>query len=228
MALSGSAGAYYRSNTTIPSSEGLHNADTIHCFIRSSVAAGTTNVRGVGGFVGNGGGAQRPHEYMSWSHTGGAFYKARQHRDAAAAYVSAQIAGTPATNVWESWASSYNGTNARIYRNGVLDGTSANAAVGASSTVFADLLALITYAGALDSSSQFAEGDVAEFAIWNTPLDADEIASLALGFRARLIRRASLILYAPCIRELQDVRGGRTLVKQAGTDTPVGHPRVLG
>lgn len=30
-----------------------------------------------------------------------------------------------------------------------------------------------------------------------------------------------------CIRGLQDVKGGRTLVKQAGTDVPSDHPRVF-
>jgi hypothetical protein len=59
-------------------------------------------------------------------------------------------------------------------------------------------------------------------------LSADEITSLAKGFRAKLIRRPNLFFYAPLVRDLADIKNGRTLVKQAGTDTYSDHPRVIG
>jgi hypothetical protein len=231
MAVSGSGGAYYRASSTIANTNLIHNANTIHLWVRATASPATTNVRTAMALVGDGlAGAppQNPHEQINWNHTGATFYKARSHRVAAGTYVSAQIATTPAANTWHSWATSFDGTNARIYHNGSLEGTSAATSASFNASVWVDVLALITSAGTLDSSSQFSIGDVAEVAVWNTALTAEEITSLSKGYRAKLIRRPNLLFYAPLIRDLAEIRNSRTLVKQAGTDTYTDHPPVIG
>ena len=228
MALAGSGSAWYRSNAAIPSSVGLHSADTMHCWVQSSTASSTADLQMIAGFVGGPSPAQHPQEQLTWNHLSGAYNKARVHRNSSSAYAPAQAAGTPATNTWEPWAGTFDGTNARIYRNGALDGTGSASSAGTANEVFVDVFGSASYAGSLTSGSQFVDGQIAEFAIWNVALSADEIASLAKGFRPPLIRPQSLVFYAPCVRALHDVRGGRTLVLQAGSDVASSHPRVYG
>lgn len=224
MAASGSGGAYYRASA-IGSSFGLHNANTIHFFVRASAVPSTANVRAAASLVG---GVQNPHEQIFWNNTNASFYKARGHRRLSGTYVSAQIAATPAANTWHSLATTFDGTNARIYLNGVLEGTSAASAASDSANVFLDFLATLTTAGAVADSSQFDIGQGAELALWNVALTADECASLGKGFRASRIRPQSLLRYTPFIRDLNDIRSGETYVKQAGTDVFTDHPRVIG
>jgi hypothetical protein len=231
MALSGSSGAYYRANSLIPSTLGLNNADTIHCFVRSTAAPSTSNYRIPFGYLGgNGpGGAQRPHESIDWNHMSASFYKSRQHRSNTDTYVSAQLTTTPSVNTWYSIASTFDGTNARIYLNGALEGTSVATTPSHVSDVYVDVLAQMTFAGVLDNATQFLEGQVAECAIWSVALNADEIAALAKGFRARLIRRSQLEVYYPSVRDLHDLARGRTMVLTgAGSTVVTDHPRVIG
>jgi hypothetical protein len=231
MAVSGSGGAYYRSPSTIANTNLIHNANTIHLWVKANAVPSTANVRTACSLVGDGlAGAppQNPHEQVNWNHTSGTFVKARAHRVAAGTYVAAQLASIPAADTWHSWASTFDGTNARSYLNGALDGTSGATSASFNASVWVDVLAGMTSAGALDSSSQFIGGQVAEVAVWNTALTAEEITSLSKGYRAKLIRRPNLLFYAPLIRDLAEIRNSRTLVKQAGTDTYTDHPPVIG
>ena len=68
-------------------------------------------------------------------------------------------------------------------------------------------------------------GQMAEVGIWNTTLTNAEIASLAKGMTCNLVRPQSLVFYAPLIRDLQDVRGGRAITNN-NTATVANHPRV--
>ena len=66
--------------------------------------------------------------------------------------------------------------------------------------------------------------EVAEISVWNVALTAAEIASLAKGVTCDKVRPQSLVFYAPLIRNLQDVRGGRTMTTSAAT--VANHPRI--
>lgn len=225
MALSGSGGAYYRAGSLISTSSGLHVANTIHCWLRASSAPSTSNVECFGSIVGNG---QNPHEQLLWNHTSATFYKSRAHRSGGGAYSRAQLASTPATNTWLPFTSPCDGTTVSAYLSGALDGSAVSGGQSSFSDVWVSILALMTYAGALDGASQFDIGEVAEFAVWNVALSADEARSLARGFRPPLVRPQSLVFYAPLRRGLQDIRDSRTLVKQAGTEVFSDHPPVFG
>jgi hypothetical protein len=71
----------------------------------------------------------------------------------------------------------------------------------------------------------FFDGRIADVAVWNAGLTADEVASLAKGATCNLIRPQSLVFYAPLVRNLQDVRGGLTITNN-NTATVANHPRV--
>jgi len=68
-------------------------------------------------------------------------------------------------------------------------------------------------------------GDIAEVGVWNVALTAAEIASLARGFTCDRVRPQSLVFYAPLIRDLVDLSGGRTITNN-NTATVANHPRV--
>ena len=70
-----------------------------------------------------------------------------------------------------------------------------------------------------------AIGRVAEAAIWSVALTAAEIASLAKGVTCDKVRPQSLIYYAPLIRDLQDVKGGLSIIN-LNDATVANHPRV--
>ena len=120
----------------------------------------------------------------------------------------------------------FSGGELKGYVDGAVDGSTTGVPDSSSGDVEIQLLGAMSFGGALDASSQCAEFEVAEYAYWNVALTADEMAALAKGVKAFRIRPQNLVLYTPCIRGLQDMKGGRTLVKQAGTDTPVSHPPV--
>lgn len=222
MALSGSGGAYYRGNGTIPSTAGLHSNYTRHMLVKSSISPSTSNFRILGGHVGSG---QNPQEFLTWNHTTAAYSRANQHRASSGAYTPIQFA-SPSTGAWHAMGCTFGGGVFKGYVDGIVDGSTTGLPNSSSRDVEIQLLGAMTFGGSLDASSQCAEFEVAEYAYWNVALSADEMASLAKGIKAFRIRPQNLVFYAPCIRGLQDMKGGRTLVKQAGTDTPVSHPPV--
>jgi hypothetical protein len=69
------------------------------------------------------------------------------------------------------------------------------------------------------------EGWMAEVAIWNAALTAEEVASLAKGFTPDQVRPQSLQFYAPLVNTLQDLRGARTITNNNGA-TVATHPRT--
>jgi hypothetical protein len=71
----------------------------------------------------------------------------------------------------------------------------------------------------------FFDGQIAEVGIWNAALTQPEIASLAKGMTCDKVRPQSLVLYAPLVRDLQDVKGGLTITNN-NTATVANHPRV--
>jgi len=73
----------------------------------------------------------------------------------------------------------------------------------------------------------YFSGSIAEVAIWNAALTAEEIASLSKGFHPTLIRPASLQFYAPLIRAAQDLRGGLSIGELGTGTTGSDHPRII-
>jgi hypothetical protein len=227
MAFSGSGGAYYRSNAVLPNSTFfLSNNYTIHLWVKSSIAAGTSNFRIARGLVGTS--ANEPHEQLAWCHTSASFNGSNYHRNSNAVYAAAKMTNANlTTNTWHSVGAVFTGGgNIVSYLNGVADG-SAGASFSDARDVYVDLLASISSGGTLDLSSQFAEGEVAEYAVWSQPLTAAEMVTLAKGFRAFRVRPQHLCFYAPLVRSLIDAKGGRTLVAVAGSDANADHPRMM-
>jgi hypothetical protein len=68
-------------------------------------------------------------------------------------------------------------------------------------------------------------GQLAEFAIWNATLTADEINSLAQGFKPPRIRPQSLLYYVPLVRDVQELRSGIPFTA-VNAPTVFDHPRV--
>lgn len=78
------------------------------------------------------------------------------------------------------------------------------------------------------STGHYFDGYIAEAAIWNAALTDSEVAILAAGFSPLLVRPASLVFYAPLIRdEDRDIVGGLSLSPQ-NTPSVTAHPPVLG
>jgi hypothetical protein len=79
-------------------------------------------------------------------------------------------------------------------------------------------------------STLFADCSVAEAAIWNAALTADEMAMLALGVSPLLVRPGSLVHYWPIIGRYSpeiDLVGGLNLTLNGAGITTVDHPRVF-
>ena len=222
MALAGSSGACYRSSSTIPTAVALDRAYTRHMLVIFPTAPSTARVRVAGGTVGS---AQNPHDLFNWDHTVAALAGAHQHRTGGGAYNAVKYTALP-TNTWVSLGVTCDGTTMRAYLDGTLNATAAAGGFAAGNAVEVQMLAGLIAGGGIDGSSQFAEGAVAEFAVWNAVLSADEMRALGQRFRAPRVRPQSLQFYAPAIRALVDARGGRTLSRVAGTDAVVPHPAV--
>lgn len=75
------------------------------------------------------------------------------------------------------------------------------------------------------AASGFLNGKLAEVAFWNASLTAPEVAALAAGFCPRKIRPASLVFFAPIIRDLVDMKGGLTITT-SGSPAVDNHCRI--
>ncbi len=83
----------------------------------------------------------------------------------------------------------------------------------------------ICIGGGYDTSYTLV-GVISEVAFWSAALTDAEILSLARGFTPDQIRPQSLQFYAPLVRDLIDVRGGRTITNNNGA-TVATHPRII-
>ena len=79
--------------------------------------------------------------------------------------------------------------------------------------------------GLFIANIQYMDGRIAEVGIWSAALTQPEIASLAKGMTCDKVRPQSLVFYAPLVRNLQDVKGGLTIIN-SNTATVATHPRV--
>jgi hypothetical protein len=129
---------------------------------------------------------------------------------------SATIAGALAQNTW--------------YATTAVEESTASRYVFADTTKSTQNTTSLTYPtinrlsiGAIGANAW--NGLLAEIAVWDVALTDDEITSLARGFKPSRIRPQNLQFYAPIVRGLQDVRGGRAITNN-GSVPVADHPRV--
>lgn len=131
------------------------------------------------------------------------------------------VAGTAASGSWNHYCGVWSSDSVRTaYYNGTAGTPTAVSSVvsGVNRTIIGARINAGSY-------GLYFNGDMAECAIWNVALSANEIASLAAGFSPRLIRPSALVFYAPLINSLQELRGGTNLTNVNST-TAADHPRV--
>lgn len=138
-------------------------------------------------------------------------------------YQAATTTATYTAGVWTHVACVFTANNSRtIY----LDG--ANAVTTTGTGAFS--VNSRTSFGSLDRSSptEWFDGQLAEGAIWNVALTADEIASLAKGIPPSRVRPQSLKFYCPLIRSAGELRFPY-VISANGTPAASGdHPRRYG
>ena len=109
---------------------------------------------------------------------------------------STQIAqGTTTLSVgqWHHLAGSYDGSNLRVYLDGVLEDTTANSG-NMSSTIAS--VRIGAGSGGSGTEEPF-DGDIGHCAIWDVGLSTNEIQSLSAGISPLKIRRNNLLEYWP-------------------------------
>lgn len=130
---------------------------------------------------------------------------------------------TTAASFTTSWHHACGVCVSATERSVFLDGTSK--ATNTTSRVMTGLNRLVVGASRSGGSlSGFFSGALAEFATWNAAFPDGDVATLAKGFSPARVRPQNLVFYAPLLRDIQDVRGGRTLTV-SGT-TVADHPRI--
>lgn len=143
------------------------------------------------------------------------------YRVALSAVENASSTVAPTLNAWNAAMAVFTSSSSRsIYLNGGNSATNSNTATGTPTFDRVSIAALLRATAAL-----YFDGRVAETAFWSVALNTDEMASLAKGFKPHRIRPQSLVFYAPLIRNLQDVKAGRTITNN-NTATVGNHPRV--
>lgn len=140
------------------------------------------------------------------------------------------LAGTLSAGAWSHICGvSASATSRTAYKDGVA-GTANTTNTGAIAALSATTVGGLNVNG---SRVSFADGDIAEAAVWDVALTAAEIASLAAGFSPVVIRPASLVFYAPLslgASPEQDLRATRGLTFGAAGAAPTKattHPRMF-
>jgi hypothetical protein len=122
-------------------------------------------------------------------------------------------------NQWNHGCAVFTSTSSRQT---FLNGVAGTAGTGTVNPTFSRFNIGLRTSGGV---SIYALDDVAEAGVWNVALTAAEIASLATGMACDKVRPQSLVFYAPLVRDLIDVRGGRTITNN-NTATVADHPRI--
>lgn len=173
---------------------------TMACWWKPTNAAGSGTISkafswGISGGAAEGG--------FSWDNSNAAYQQAFYHKTGASFPVAKFSATTLAAGTLYHVCGTYDGSRIRCYLNGAIDTTSA-------ATTDPDTNSGVQFAlgkNTLGGSNVGAVGLMAEAAVWNVRLLADEIAALAKGYVPPLIRPASLLYYLPLVRENIALRG---------------------
>jgi hypothetical protein len=125
-------------------------------------------------------------------------------------------------NTWHHGAAVFSAINSR---QAFLNGTSSTVNTGSSTPSGINRLNVSgAYAPSLVA---FFAGGLAEVAVWNAALTAEEIAALAKGFNPRLIRLQNCVYLNRLIRESQDIERAATLTDVGGATAVSTHPRII-
>lgn len=150
---------------------------------------------------------------------------AREH-DGTTNATAAVVPATP-LNAWTHYAGVFTTDSLRsVFLNG------ANKVTDATATTAPPLDHVVVGAGYFGGSIYASgkwDGDLAEFAIWNAALNDAEIAQLATGVAATLVRPGNLVAYYPLLGTSSpepDVKGGTGLTLVNGP-TPAPHPPII-
>lgn len=82
------------------------------------------------------------------------------------------------------------------------------------------------YVGSQTNNTSHLDGKLAELGLWTgITLTDGEVLSLSKGISVHQIRPQSLSFYAPLLRNLQDIRGGRTITNFGAAATT--HHRIF-
>lgn len=129
--------------------------------------------------------------------------------------------GTQVLNQWRHAAGVFTSSTSRT---AYVDGTAGTTDTTSVTPSDADFI-MIGAGNSTASPLTPHDGRIADVGIWDVALTADEIAALAKGVSCSAIRPQNLRFHAPLIRDLIDVRGGRTITN-TNTATVIQHPRL--
>lgn len=141
-------------------------------------------------------------------------------RDSSTVFASTSTGYT--VNTWHHICGVFSAANSRtIYIDAGSSGT--NTASKSPSGLDSVAFGGIRLGGAWQS---YSTRRIAEGAVWGAAISQEEIASLARGFRPSIIRPQSLLIYAPLLRDVVELKSGLSL-STSGTSV-VPHPRRIG
>lgn len=201
----------------------ITGALSLSSWINTDDATPPTNARGiVGKFIGSG----NQRSYVLALTVNGAISLTVSSSGASAQNIAATTANGDIANAgqWYHVAAVYvPSTSMTIYIDGAVEGsneTSIPAAIFDGTAPF--------YIGNQFQAATGFEfiGLLAESAVWNASLSADEVASLAKGLSPIRVRPDNLVTYVPAVREVRDLVGGFDITTN-GTPAAVPHPRII-
>lgn len=135
--------------------------------------------------------------------------------------------GSATTGSWQHICGTFQGsssTGLRLYINGSED---ANSPADASSVADTTSNAVDLYVGNSPDATRDIDGKLAEIAVWNRVINANELSLLASGYSA-LFFRSGLLFYTRMISvdPIRDIQGGLTSTK-VGTPSVFAHPPIV-
>lgn len=155
---------------------------------------------------------------FAWHH-GSASFKTFFFREAGGAYQNVQIASSLSANTWYHIGLTYDGTNIKVWLNGVVEATTAAAVpTGAVNPK----LSLLSGSGGTLSTD---DGTLAEVGLWTgVALASSDMLALAKGFSPQLVYPTALAAYLPLVRDIFDQRGNA--LQTSGDTTVQTHTKV--
>lgn len=141
-------------------------------------------------------------------------------------FASLSTTNTVTAGTWHHVAGSWNTTTGQpqqVWIDGVKSGPTSSSRTPVAGNLTRTLLGS-TYVSS--SLTQYLDGRIAEAGIWSVVLTDAEVTSLYRGFKPSAVRPASLSLYLPLVREVQDVRAGLSFTNNA--TAAAAHVRRIG
>jgi hypothetical protein len=139
----------------------------------------------------------------------------------ASSAVVATSSGSVSVNTWTHAAARFTISGSTVTANAYLSGNKSSNATQSSVIVEPMIAFQIASIGSVNNFG----GDIADVGVWGTALSDAEIVSLSKGISCNRINPQSLRFYAPFIRNLRDIRNGRTITA-VNSPTVSNHPRI--